>query len=368
MRTTAALGLAIAIAIVAGRACAESFAVADTEIARLGVELAAAEPTDRVAVAAAPAEVVVPPAHEAVVGTPVDGLLVRLLAAVGEEVRRGQPLAELDSAELLYWQREYLEAAAERELAEAQLARDRDLRAAGIIADRRLEETTARAHAAELAVSSARERLRVAGFDSQAIASLGAKRELSARLVLRAPLDGVVAEAHAKVGARVHALEAIVTVADLRTLWLELHVRQEDAAKIAPGMIAAAAVGGATVEAPIAVVGRVVEPATQTVLVRAVADNAGGALRAGQFVAARVLASSESDAFVVPARAVTRSGDAAYVFLREPAGFAARRVEVIAEDGERVFVGGIDRGGARVAVGGVSALKSLWLAAREPGG
>jgi hypothetical protein len=65
---------------------------------------------------------------------------------------------------------------------------------------------------------------------------------------------------------------------------------------------------------------------------------------------------------------VTRSGDAAYVFLREPTGFAAHRVEVIAEDGERAFVGGIDRGGRLVAVGGVSALKSLWLAAREPGG
>lgn len=366
MKTTAALGLVMAL--VALRAGAESFPVADTEVARLGVELAAAEPTDRVVIAAAPAEVVVPPAREAVVGTPVDGLVVRLLAAVGEEVRRGQPLAEIDSAQLLDWQREYLESAAERELAAAQLARDRDLRAAGIIADRRLEETTARAHAADLGLAGAGERLRVAGFDQQSLAALVAKRELSARLVLRAPLDGVVAAVHTKVGARVDALEAVATVADLRTLWLELHVRQEDAARIAPGMVAAVVVSGVTVEAPISVVGRVVEATTQTVLVRAAADNASGALRAGQFLEGRVLASVESGAFVVPTRAVTRSGDAAYVFLREPTGFAAHRVEVIAEDGERAFVGGIDRGGRLVAVGGVSALKSLWLAAREPGG
>jgi RND family efflux transporter MFP subunit len=360
--------LGLAIVLVAGQVRAESFEVADSELARLGIELAAAEATDRVAVAAAPAEVVVPAGREAVVGAPADGLVVRLLAAVGEPVHRGQPIAELDSAELLDWQSEYLEASAQRELAASQLARDRDLRADGVIPERRLEETTVRAHAAELAVGRAAERLRVAGFDSQALAALGAKRELSARLVLRAPFDGVVAAAHTKIGARVGALDAIVTVADLGTLWLELHVRQEDAAKIAPGMVAAVGVGSAIVEAPITVVGRVVEPETQTVLVRAVADNVGGTLRAGQFLAARVLASAASGAFVVPTRAVTRSGDAAYVFVREPGGFAARRVEVLAEDSERVFVGGIDRGGQRVAVGGVAALKSLWLSAREGGG
>jgi RND family efflux transporter MFP subunit len=358
----------LAMISAAGAAQAESFAVGEAEIARLGVKLAPAEATDRIVLATAPAEVVVPPARQAVVGAPVDGLLTRLLVAAGEKVEEGRPIAEIDSTQLVDWQRGYLEAAAQAELEAAQLARDRDLYTDGIIAERRLQETTARARAAELERAQAAERLRIAGFDKAAVAALTARRELSSRLTLRAPLGGVIAAEHVKVGAHVSALDAVVTVMDVRTLWLELHVAQDDAARVASGMVAAVTVGGKTLEAPVTVVGQVVDAATQTVLVRAELDNAAGALRAGQFLQARVLARVAAGAFALPTAAVTHS-DGAYVFVRDASGFDARRIEIVAEDGERVYVvGGIDRSGQPIAVEGISALKSLWLAARETGG
>lgn len=367
-KAKALAGLLVVATCVIGRAYADSFDVSDDQLARLGVTLGAAEAVERVAIASAPAEVVVPPAQQAVVSAPVDGLVARLLVAAGELVRRGQPLAELDSKEFLQWQRDYLEASVAAELADAQLARDRDLHDEGIIAARRLQETQAQAHAASVRLDQATEQLRLAGFDKPALAALVSKGRLSARLILRAPFDGVVAAQHATVGARVDSLDAVATVADLGTLWLELHLSQENAANVAPGMLAAVKVGDRELTAPITTVGRVVEPATQTVLVRAAIDNGAGLLRAGQFVKASVLAPSERATYAVPAGAVTRNGEAAFVFVREPKGFTARRIEVIAEDGSRVYVtAGID-GGARVAVEGISALKSLWLAMQESGG
>jgi membrane fusion protein, heavy metal efflux system len=346
---------------------ADSFAVSDDQLARLGVRLGAAETVDRVEVAAAPAEVVVPPAQQAVVSAPVDGVVARLLVAEGEPVTKGQTLAELDSKDFLQWQREYLEAAVAAELAAAQLARDHDLHDEGIIAARRLQETQAQAHAAEVRLDQAGEQLRLAGFDDAARKALVSGRRLSARLVLRAPFDGVVAAVHAKVGARVDSLDAVISIADLRTLWLELHLSQENAAKVERGMVGAVKIGTTDITGPVTVVGRVVDPATQTVLVRVEVENAHGLLRAGQFLAAQVLAPIEHTTYALPAAAVTRSGGAIFVFVREPSGFAARRIEVVAEDGSRVYVtAGIDRD-ARVAVEGISALKSLWLSTQEAG-
>jgi cobalt-zinc-cadmium efflux system membrane fusion protein len=321
-----------------------------------------------VEVATAPAEVVVPPSRQAVVTAPVDGVIARLLLAEGEPVSKGQTLAELDSKDFLQWQREYLDAAVAAELADAQLARDRDMHDEGIIAARRLQETQAQAHAAGVRLDQAAEQLRLAGFDTTALKALVSGRRLSARLVLRAPLDGVVTALHTKVGARVDSLDAVASIADLRTLWLELHLSQESAAKVERGMLATVETAGRELTAPITTVGRVVDSATQTVLVRAEIDNTTGLLRAGQFLTARVLAPIDRATYALPAAAVTRSGGGVFVFVREPNGFAAQRVEVAAEDGARIYVtSGIDRG-ANVAVEGISALKSLWLATQEAGG
>ena len=348
---------------------AESFELGDAEIARLGIEVASVESASHVAVAAGPAEVVVPPAQLAVVSAPTDGLIARLVVAAGDTVARGQPIAELDSAEFLDWQRAYLEAEGAAELARAQLARDRGLFDDGVIAERRVQEATAIARVAELKVAQAGEQLRLAGLDDRALQDLGRGRALTARLVLRAPLDGTIAAAHAKVGARVGRLDPVVTIADPRTLWLELHLREADAARVELGQTAAITVRGAEHTGPITAIARIVDPTTQTVLVRAVIDNSTGALRAGLLLEARVTAPAEGIAFALPAGAVTRAGGAAYVFVREPTGFEARRVEVLAEDGEHIYVdAGIDRGGLRVAVGGINALKALWLAAQEAEG
>ncbi len=367
-KAKALASLLVILTCIVADAYADSFEVSDDQLARLGVTLGPAEAVDRVEIASAPAEVVVPPSQQAVVSAPVDGVVARLLVAEGEPVTKGQALAELDSKDFLEWQRAYLDAAVATELAQAQLARDRDLNNEGIIATRRLQETQAQAHAAAVRLDQAAEQLRLTGFDKAALKALESKRRLSARLVLRAPLDGVVAAQHATVGARVDSLDAVVTVADLDTLWLELHLSQENAAHVSPGMLASVQAGGTQLTAPITTVGRVVDPATQTVLVRAEVDNGAGALRAGQFVAARVLAPARGATYAVPAAAVTRNGDEIFVFVREPNGFAAQRIDVLAEDGARVYVtAGIDRG-ARVAIEGISALKSLWLATQETGG
>ena len=81
------------------------FALADAQLARLGIVLASPTAVTEMEIASAPAEVVVPPARQALISAPVDGLVARIHADAGETVARGQPVAELEGPEVLSWQR-----------------------------------------------------------------------------------------------------------------------------------------------------------------------------------------------------------------------------------------------------------------------
>jgi cobalt-zinc-cadmium efflux system membrane fusion protein len=363
----ASLLLLIGVLWLAGAAADQTIYVSAEEMDRLGVSLGGPEESRHMQIASAPAEVVIPPAQRVAVSAPVAGLVSRLLVATGEPVRGGQPIAEMRSAEFLELQREYLEAAADSELAATQLERDRGLREEGIIAERRLQETTAAARATALRLDQAEQRLHLAGQSSTEIAALAARRVLAPTLMLTAPFDGVVASQHVQVGAHVDALEPVVQIADLSALWLEVHVPQETAERVAVGMSVLVTVQGQERWAAVVNVGRIVEPDTQTVLVRASVANGEGDLRAGQFLSARIVAAADVPLMAIPAAALMRNGRDAFVFVRTPAGFEVRAVDVLGEGGRHVYTEGGIEASEQIAVGGVSALKSLWLSRREGG-
>jgi len=362
------IGLLAASLLLVEAAAADSIEVSTEQMARLGVELARPERAADMEIASGPAEIAIPPSQEAVVSAPVAGLVSRLLVAVGETVAADQPVAEIRSAEFLDLQREYLDAAATNEIEQAQLARDRGLHDEGIIAARRLQEATVAASAAAIKLTQAEQQLRLAGVDRSGVERLARNRELAVSLMLRAPFAGVVVAQHVKIGEHVDALEAVLQVANLDELWLEIHLPQETAPRVELGMSALVDVEGETLTGAIITMGRIVDAATQTVLVRAAIDNASALLRAGQFLSARIVSRPVGVAVVsIPSGAVTRNGVDAFVFVRTPAGFDIQPIELLGDGGSRVYVQGAIGESAEVAVAGVSALKSLWMSAQDAG-
>jgi RND family efflux transporter MFP subunit len=364
-----ALALGLGAVLNAAMAAELSFAVSDTELARLGVELGNAELVDLVELDAAPAEVVVPSARQALVSAPVAGVVARLLVSEGDAVTAGHALAELDSTDYLDRQRDYLDATVAAELAASQEARDRGLFEEGIIAERRLREAVAAAGAADARLAQARAQLELAGLSAPDLALLAARRTLATRLVLRAPLAGIVTEVHGKVGGRVDALDPVLGVADLSELWLVLRVPQEQAARVTPGMtVTVEPPGAGAISGVVTTVSGVVDGDTQTVRVRATVANASGSLRAGQFLSARIKAPSAGGrALAVPTQAITRDGGRVVLFVRRGEHVEVLPVEILADDGRRVYVSSDLDTQARVAVAGISALKALWLAKAEEG-
>jgi RND family efflux transporter MFP subunit len=353
--------LLIALPAMAPAQVPDRIALTAAQQRAFGVALAAPAPAEQTLSRRYPGEVAVPNRQLRVVATPQAGVIETLLVAEGDQVEAGQVLARLASPDLVDAQSAYLEAVTSLELAETDLARDRQLQREGVIAERRLLETAAKHTQLATMVDQRRQLLALAGMSDTDIEQLTRTRRLSSSLPVRTPIGGVVLEQMVATGESVAAAEPLYRVAELDPLWIEVHVPVERVAGLVPGnQVLLPELGSA---GRIATIGRMVHGQDQGVLVRAEVHEGVERLRPGQFVQVQLGAATAAGVarWRVPAAAVVRNAGAAYVFAARDDGFAVLPVTVIAEEEDSAVVGGPIEPGDRIAVGGVVALKAIWL-------
>lgn len=345
---------------------------------KLDIRTAPAQAAAAVPLLTAAARVVVPPGREFMVSTPHAGLVSRVDVAVGDGVVQGQELAQLASAAFLTLQREALQAANEHRLADSLLSRDEKLLSEGAIPKRRWEETRNQHDKQSAGDSEVRQVLTIAGMTQAEVERLIKTQKLSDHLAIKAPMTGMVLEKLITTGQQVDQLAPLFRVADMSRLWLEIDLPPEQVGNVAVGD--QVRVKGQDLIARISGVGRQVLPTTHSVVARA--EFANGAdepsppaaaasanrLYPGQTVSVDILSADAGKTtpdpaqglWRVPASALTRHADAAYVFVQTAQGFEPRRVEPLGQsEGGWVLRGPLTVNDA-VAVQGVAAIKAKW--------
>ena len=339
----------------------EEMPLSEVQLQRLGIRFVKPVEVDEVEVLSAPARLVVPAVNEFIVSSMQAGLVVRLFAALGDEVKTGDPVAEVRSTGFLALQRDYLDALGAAEIAQAAEERQQQLVEEGIGATRQLQEARNRAREATAALQQHEHMLRFTGLDEEQIAALRDSRALQQSLVIRTPMDGVVLERHVSTGEQVDEMAALYRVADLAQLWLELRLAPRQLEKLQVGMGVCVDECGSS-KGQIVGIGQQIDAATQTVRVRATIDNRDKNLLPGQMVRVRVMGGDhETSAWSVPAAAVARSGDEELIFVRSAGGVESRRINILGGTQERYYVNGALGTVDQVAYEGVAALKSIWL-------
>lgn len=294
------------------------------------------------------ARVTLPPASVRVVAAAGAGLVTQVHVQAGDTVARGAPLVTLSMPGLADAQNALTQARLRSQLAASNAARDEQLFREGLIAESRLRATRSEAQAARASLAAAQ----------AALFLMGAGKVAGATITLVAPIAGVVTESVAEPGQRVNAGMALVKVADLSKLALEIPLSTAQARQVAVGQSVTVADSEAT--------GRVTAllpqlSASQSVLVRASLADPQGLLRPGQSVQAALAGSASVQTQVVPAAALVWKVNVPYVFVETARGFVPTQVRLVRQNASQAEVGGL-AAGSRVAVKGVSALKAQWLA------
>jgi len=281
--------------------------------------------------------------------TPFSGRVTRILARVGDEVSRGDPLFEIDSPEVVQAQTDLIAALHNRDkaksaLSTAQRQADRQTRlirdkaTSQREADQAVNELAAAQSdfkTAEGALQAARNRLRVIiGRDQAEVDRVERERVINPLLIVAAPIAGTVIARKIGPGqfVRTDATEPHFSISDLTTMWLKAFVSEADIPFVQVGQeieVRIVAIPDRPVHARIVAIGAASDPATRRIMVRSEIPNPDRLLRAEMFATFKISVGEQQSVTAVPAAAIIREGDGTRVWVQtEPQTFQLRNVKI----------------------------------------
>lgn len=250
----------------------------------------------------------------------VAGTLEKLHASVdGARVRKGEPLFDLYSPDLLVAQNELLSAR-------------RALQALPAGVDAGVKADTLRYF------ESARERLLLLDVPAETIDALLASGRASRTITFRSPADGFVADKEAVEGSPVEANRPVLRIVDDSTLWLDVQIPETKIPHVALGGKATARVAGLPERdftGEVIFLSPRVEAATRSGTARLAFANPERALRPGNYATAEFTIKVAEKAILVPREAVIDSGVRQVAYLSGPNGrYEPREVRMGLESGD----------------------------------
>jgi membrane fusion protein, heavy metal efflux system len=278
---------------------------------------------------------------------PVTGRVSGVLVKIGDYVRQGQALLQVESADAeaavsAFQQSQAAVTQAKSALAKSQMDLDRskDLFDHGAVPQKEVfnaqavtVQEQAAVEQAQAAVEQARRRLQLLGIGSESFGQ---------RVTIHAPLSGKILEMSVVNGEFRNDLSApVMTIADLSTVWITSDVPETSIRLVRTGesvKIELAAYPGETFRGRVAQIGDTVDPQTRTVKVRAELQNPNGRFKPEMFGNIQLAEQAEMRP-TVPAGAVIAT-DGKTLVWRETAKGVFEKVTVVAgpQVGDRVAI------------------------------
>lgn len=246
------------------------------------------------------------------VGSIVTGRVTRVLATVGDYVKKGQALVYIHSHELLDARANAAKAQAavtEREkalaYANAELDRADRLLAAKAVSRREHAQAAANVAAATAELEQARaEQARAAEW----LEHLTAPHDSHEDIVIYAPISGVVLKRNVTLGTVVNEASDLMSIANLETLWAIAEAPQQLSALVRIGQpveINISTFGDRRFAGRVVHIGETLNPETRTAQVRCLVHNPRGILRPEMYATINIASDKEQEALAVPGEAVS---------------------------------------------------------------
>ena len=253
----------------------------------------------------------------------VTGRVENVRVNIGDRVRRGDLLAELEDLEI---QQQVRRATAAQEVvratlaqrraelanAQADLERSRQLMEGGLIPRQEYEskQTSFRVVQAQVQLTQAQ--------GEQAQAELNELKIRLEQMKIVSPIDGIVAERFVDIGAVISPATPVVRVVNLSTLVTRANVPEREVSKLRLGnraLVVVDAFGDQVFEGKVSRISPVMDAATRSALVEVEIPNRDGNLRAEMFARVTLDLATVRPALLVPRESLVYRGQQAGVYV-----------------------------------------------------
>lgn len=262
--------------------------------------------------------------------SPFTGPVTRILVALGQPVRKGQPLALVQSADYAAaigaYRKAVVTAANARRLANA----DRDLAAHNGISEREAAQAQTDEASAEADRQAALQALIAMGVDRGTVArAMTGNPTAGFAGIIRAPVSGIIVDKQITPGQLLQSGSSTAfTVANLSQVWVLTQISPSDLSKVGDHDAALIDPGNGTgpFHGVVDNVSASVDPNTRAVVARIVAPNPGDLLKKQMYVHVSIDSGRVSTGLLVPVSAVLRDDEnLPFVYVALPDGSFARR-------------------------------------------
>lgn len=312
------------------------------------------------------------------IGPVHEGRIVNLYAGQGSVVKKGQKLADLESADIDQAEADYLKALADYENARrtsaaevkfnqatydrTKLLYDKEITARKNLQQAEHDLEVAKATAANsvasarVAVSNARRHLLILGLKDRAIDALAAKPNLASSVfALNAPISGIVVERNGTIGATVGSDANLFKIINISSVWIDANVFEKDLERVKRGQVVNVTVPafpGSTFTGRVILVSSVVDPETRTVKVRTEVSNRDGRLKPDMFANVEIITDVHRTAISIPLSAVLEDDGKSVVFVADGNDYKKKEVALGIKSADRVeIIDGLNAGDKVVVKG-----------------
>lgn len=159
------------------------------------------------------------------------GLVKTLNVQLGDYVRKGQVIANLQNPQFVQLQEDYLNSVNELQLAELELERQKELNAGNAGTKRNLQNASSQVNILRTKRASLQQQLQLLGVNPHQLSA----GNLRSNIVVVSPISGVVSNVFVKIGTYVDVSTALLEVVDNNLLHLDLQVFERVLPKIKIG-------------------------------------------------------------------------------------------------------------------------------------
>jgi cobalt-zinc-cadmium efflux system membrane fusion protein len=291
---------------------------------------------------------------------PFSGPVSRLLVSLGDQVKKGDPLALVESPDfataISTYGKAFATARTDRRLADL----DKELIQHHGVAQREADQAETDAANAEADRDAALQALVSLQVDPQTIKDIQTGRPIShSGAMIRSPIAGTVVEKLITPGELLQAGTTLCfTVADLSRVWVTAQVFGSDLASVNRGDPAEVVTGVASknFSGTVDNISALVDPDTRSVGVRVVVENPGELLKKQMYVRVLIRAGEEGTGLLVPVSAILRDDEKLpFVYIALPhSSFARQHVTLGYRAGDQYeIVAGLQAGNQIVVEGGI---------------